>query len=73
MQLKHLQLIDIANLKYLGLKLFRLELYCVGSGGYRLVVLVSEAILPKLNHTTHVLLPVKTLHGNKVRCLQSLF
>ena len=73
MQLKHLQLIDISNLKYLGLKLFRLELYCVSSGGYRLVVLVSEAILPELNHTTYVLLPVKTLHGDKVRCLQSLF
>ena len=73
MQLKHLQLIDISNLKYLGLKLFRLELYCVSSGSYRLVVLVSEAILPKLNHTTHVLLPVKTLHGDQVHCLQSLF
>jgi hypothetical protein len=73
MQVKHLQLIDIPNLKYLGLKLFRLELYCVGSGSYRLVVLFSEAILPKLNYTTHVLLPVKTLHGDQVRCLQSLF
>lgn len=73
MQVKHLQLIDIPNLKYLGLKLFRLELYCVGSGSYRLVVLFSEAILPKLNHTTHVLLPVKTLHRDKVRYLQSLF
>ena len=73
MQLKHLQLIDIFNLKCLGLKLFRLELYCVGSGGNRFVVLVSDAILPELNHTAHVLLPVKTFHGDKVRCLQSLF
>jgi hypothetical protein len=73
MQVKHLQFIDIPNLKYLGLKLSILELLSVGSGGYRLVVLASEAILPKLNHTTHVLLPVKTLHGDKVRCLQSLF
>ena len=73
MQVKHLQLIDISNFKYLELKLFRLDLYYFGSGGYQLFVLVSEAILPELNHTTHVLLPVKTLHGDKVRCLQSLF